>query len=79
MSTTEYQPRTAGRIIEILRAKDRNPRSWQREAIGEIKRLTKENEKLRDALGPFACLGRSELRSGDFNRARRALGIDRKK
>jgi predicted ATPase len=32
-----------------------------------------ENEKLRDALAPFACLARGELRQGDFNRARRAL------
>lgn len=39
----------------------------------EVDRLTKENRELRDALSPFACLGRNELRTGDFNRARRAL------
>lgn len=39
----------------------------------ELTRLRKENTKLRDALAPFACLGRGELRPGDFNRARRAL------
>lgn len=41
----------------------------------EIAELKKQNKKLRDALGPFACLGRNEFRAGDFNRARRALGL----
>lgn len=43
------------------------------ESFEENKRLRKENKKLRDALAPFACLGRNELTQGDFNRARRAL------
>lgn len=47
--------------------------STMREAAIAIDRLTKENKKLRDAVAPFASLGRNELRSGDFNRARRAL------
>ncbi len=46
------------------------------EQRAEIKRLQKENEKLRNALGPFAYLGRQEFRPGDFNRARRALRLD---
>ena len=44
-----------------------------KEAEQYIRSLIRENEKLRNALGPFACLGRNELRPGDFNRARRAL------
>lgn len=39
----------------------------------ENKELKRENEKLRNALSPFACLGMGEIRVGDFNRARRAL------
>lgn len=39
----------------------------------EIKKLRKENERLRNALAPFSCLRQTELRPGDFNRARRAL------
>lgn len=39
----------------------------------EVLRLRKIVAKLRNAVGPFACLGRNELRSGDFNRARRAM------
>lgn len=35
----EYQPRTAERLIEILRAQSQNPRSWQQEAADEIERL----------------------------------------
>ncbi len=46
-----------------------------KEAAQYIARLVRENEKLRTALGPFACLSRNELRSGDFNRARRALAF----
>lgn len=38
-TTDEYQPRTADRLIEILRATDPNPRSWQAEAASEIERL----------------------------------------
>lgn len=45
---------------------------------GICKAQAKEIKRLRDALGPFACLGRNELRPGDFNRARRALAMDRK-
>lgn len=41
---TEYQPRTAERLIEILRAQGANPRSWQAEAAGEIERLNKRHE-----------------------------------
>lgn len=39
----------------------------------EVVRLTKEIEKLRSALAPFASLGRNELTPGDFNKARRTL------
>lgn len=34
--TDEYQPRTAERLVEILKAQDQNPRSWQREAARMI-------------------------------------------
>ncbi len=44
-----------------------------KQAKDEIARLQKQNDKLRSALAPFACLGRNELRPGDFNRARRAV------
>ena len=37
--STEYQPRTAERLIEILNAQDDNPRSWQREAAVTIAQL----------------------------------------
>lgn len=36
---SEYQPRTPDRLMEILRAQDANPRSWQQEAADEIERL----------------------------------------
>jgi hypothetical protein len=35
----EYQPRTPARLIEILRAQDDNPRSWEVEAAETIERL----------------------------------------
>lgn len=38
-TSAEYQPRTAERLIEILRAGSVNPRSWQAEAADEIERL----------------------------------------
>lgn len=41
--TNEYQPRTAARIVEILRSQGVNPRSLQAEAAGKI-------EQFRDAL-----------------------------
>jgi hypothetical protein len=33
---SEYQPRTRERLIEILRAQDQNPRSWQQEAADAL-------------------------------------------
>lgn len=39
----EYQPRTAARLVEILRAGHANPRSWQAETADKI-------EQFRDAL-----------------------------
>jgi hypothetical protein len=44
--------------------------------LAEIKHLRAENAKLRNALAPFACLSASELRPGDFTRARRTLKTD---
>lgn len=35
----EYQPRTAERLVEILRSKGTNPRSWEAEAADAIERL----------------------------------------
>jgi hypothetical protein len=35
----DYQPRTPERLIEMLRAQDANPRSWQQEAANTIERL----------------------------------------
>lgn len=46
---TEYQRRTAERLVEILRAQDENPRSWQREAAGEIECLKGALEELYQA------------------------------
>lgn len=37
--TDEYQPRTNERLVEILRAQDQNPRSWQQEAADAIERM----------------------------------------
>lgn len=37
-TATEYQPRSAARLVEILRAQDENPRSWQQEAADMIER-----------------------------------------
>lgn len=39
----------------------------------ELRKLRKQNDRLRAALAPFACLGRGELRQGDFNRAFRVM------
>lgn len=37
--SAEYQPRTAERLIEILRAQDPNPRSWQQESADTMLRI----------------------------------------
>jgi hypothetical protein len=44
---TDYQPRTPERLIEILKAQDENPRSWQQEAALTIARLQAEVIHLR--------------------------------
>jgi hypothetical protein len=36
---SEYRRRTPERLIEILRSRDQNPRSWDQEAADEIERL----------------------------------------
>lgn len=36
---SEYQPRTHDRLVEILKAQDENPRSWQQEAADELARV----------------------------------------
>lgn len=36
---TEYQKRTAERLVKILRSESTGPRSWQAEAANEIERL----------------------------------------
>jgi hypothetical protein len=56
---SDYQKRTAERLIEILRSSDQNPRSWNQEAADEIERLRKG---IQDYLGgnyenPRKCRG----------------------
>lgn len=46
-NANEYQPRTAQRLIEILRAKGENPRSLEAEAADEIERLRKAIEAIK--------------------------------
>lgn len=47
---TEYQPRTSGRLIELLLAQDENPRSWQHEAAARITELEAERDRIADEL-----------------------------
>jgi hypothetical protein len=61
---TEYQPRTAERLVEILRAKSENPRSVYREAASEIERvasLKARIEELTEALQSIRQYGTDTL------------------
>jgi hypothetical protein len=59
--TIEYQPRTAERLVEILRAQDPNPRSWQAEAAAEIERLTAERDEARRLHGKLVLDASAQL------------------
>src|SRR4051812_43871053 len=76
--TDEYQPRTTGRLIEILTAKGVNPRSWEAEAARALhaaEKRAEEAERERDEARK--CISEMEARpyplSGDSNRLFRYL------